>query len=214
MCWFILAAEYEWIHSLASLLMYFQGESPYLRATYRYSPLLAIALQPNIFWTVHFGKFVFILFDLLTGYLIFNILQSKQASQTLSVVAAGLWIFNPISATVSVRGNAESIMSFLVLICLKFLIDRHIFAAGFVYALSIHFKIYPVTYALAIYLFLGRGFAHDQSKVNRGEGHYYGNSVTRIREIVICLLPNRDRLVFASSSVVTLVSLTSVFYLW
>ena len=110
----------------------------------------------------------------------------------------------------SVRGNAESVMSFLVLMCVKFLIDGQTFTAGLLYALSIHFKIYPVTYALAIYLFLGEGDGHHRNKVARGEGHQHGN---RLRQTVMFLLPNRDRLVFAMSSTITLIVLTGLLYL-
>ena len=33
-----------------------QGQSPFLRSTYRYSPLLAYLMVPNVLWTEVFGK--------------------------------------------------------------------------------------------------------------------------------------------------------------
>jgi hypothetical protein len=49
------------------------GESPYERDTYRYTPLLALLMQPNVLLTPSFGKCVFVLFDLLCGWLIVRI---------------------------------------------------------------------------------------------------------------------------------------------
>ena len=145
-----------------------------------------------------------------------------QSSQTICLTAAGLWLFNPLSCTVSVRGNAESVMSFLVLMCLKFLMDGQIIAAGLLYALSIHFKIYPVTYALAIYLYLGDSGCH-RNKDSRGEGHHHGKILrttsegrrhdNRLRQTVLFLVPNRDRLVFGLSAAVVLTGLTGLFYM-
>lgn len=44
--------------------------SPYLRHTYRYSPLLAMSVMPNLTLNPNFGKFLFACFDLLIGILI------------------------------------------------------------------------------------------------------------------------------------------------
>lgn len=44
------------------------GRSPYLRYTYRYSPLLAYILVPNTWGFPAFGKLVFSMADILTGW--------------------------------------------------------------------------------------------------------------------------------------------------
>ena len=195
--------------------LYFQGESPYQRATYRYSPLLAMALQPNIWWTPQFGKLLFILFDLMTGYCIYDIMCSRQASRSLCLTAAGLWLFNPLTATVSSRGNAESVMSVLVLLCLKLLLEGHHLLAGCMFSMSIHFKIYPVTYALAIYLYLrGQGHCYGDG-MNKGEGRNRDQvrKVKGWKEALKFILPNRDRLIFIFSSASVLTVLTTAFYI-
>lgn len=135
-----------------------KGGSPYLRDTYRYTPLLAFLMQPNIFLNKSFGKILFIIFDLICGYLIMKINQMgcKKQDNLNRVVLVPLyfWFYNPITIAISSRGNAESLMSFLVLLFVFYLKKRSYIAAGILYALSIHFKIYPVTYGLAVLFYL------------------------------------------------------------
>lgn len=54
-----------------------QGESPYNRSTYRYTPLLAWMLTPNIFVNMVFGKILFIVCDVVSGLLIYRILRLR-----------------------------------------------------------------------------------------------------------------------------------------
>ncbi|KIP12305.1 glycosyltransferase family 50 protein [Phlebiopsis gigantea 11061_1 CR5-6] len=48
--------------------------SPYTRATYRYTPLLALLLAPNEFLHPSFGKYLFAACDIVAGVLIHNLL--------------------------------------------------------------------------------------------------------------------------------------------
>jgi phosphatidylinositol glycan class M len=125
----------------------YQGLSPYYRDTYRYTPLLAILMQPNIFWFESFGKFLFILFDLICGYLIIKIndTQSNNKDNVVNIMAISFWFYNPITIAISSRGNAESLMAFLVLAFIYFFKIGSLILAGFFYAFSLHFKIYPVS---------------------------------------------------------------------
>lgn len=54
-----------------------QGSSPFKRHTYRYSPLLAILLIPNILVHKCFGKILFSLFDILTGIMIERVVYNE-----------------------------------------------------------------------------------------------------------------------------------------
>lgn len=179
-----------------------KGLSPYLHPTYRYTPLLAWILQPNIYFLQLFGKLLFILFDVLSGYLIYSILKSSGNGTERSNICAYLWLFNPIAATVSSRGNAESIMAFLVLFTMKMLHEGKITIAGMFYGLSVHFKIYPVIYALPVYLYLDDG----KKKLMTDSGI--------LRWMIHILWPNKKRLIFITSSVTVFGLCTGFCYHW
>ena len=111
------------------------GESPYNRATYRYTPLLAYLLLGN-FWFTYFGKLLFIIFDLLIGGLM-----------EIQGVDPSLWLYNPLIAIISVRGNAESFVSLIILSFLYLMKQNHFKFAAFIFGLACHVKIYPIIYA-------------------------------------------------------------------
>lgn len=47
-----------------------KGESPFNRHTYRYTPLMAYFVIPNHYISPHYGKIMFILFDVIAALLI------------------------------------------------------------------------------------------------------------------------------------------------
>lgn len=127
------------------------GSSPFKRHTYRYTPFLAYLLIPNICLHPLWGKLLFSFFDVYTSYLIYEI-SKIRLNNLSSLCCALLWLYNPLPAVVSTRGNAESIMSCLILLTIKFLQNNKIFYAGLVFGFSVHFKLYPIIYSLSIYL--------------------------------------------------------------
>lgn len=131
------------------------GGSPYQRSTYRYTPLLALILSPNISLHQAFGKVLFTLFDVLTGYLLYKIQIHRGFQENTAVCSACLWLFNPVAATVSSRGNAESIMVFLVLATLYAALKSKPLLTAVFLACAVHFKIFPVIYSLPLFLFIG-----------------------------------------------------------
>jgi phosphatidylinositol glycan class M len=126
------------------------GRSPYERATYRYTPILAYLMTPNILLSNVFGKFLFVFADLGVAYYIQKIGQFKQFKRIDLCIAS--WLFNPLSLSISTRGSADSIMCFLVLMFTYLLQSEQHVDAGLVFGLAVHFKIYPVIYGPTIAL--------------------------------------------------------------
>lgn len=142
------------------------GRSPYKRATYRYTPLLAMLLVPNITLHKAFGKLLFVACDICAGYLIYVMLKTQKVEKSLALTCSWLWFFNPLIITVSTRGNAESVLAVLVLSTLYFMLNKQFTLSAIMLAFSVHFKIYPAIYALPLYLNVG-WLAKVEAKVNK-----------------------------------------------
>lgn len=130
------------------------NRSPYLRQTYRYPPLLALLLIPNL--TLHhtFGKVLFCVFDILVAVMIreivknnlfeyefmrkseisnVNILPKSVTNRenlqnphfnSKAILCMLLWLYNPMAIVISTRGNCDAIPTFLVLLTLYFLQNK------------------------------------------------------------------------------------------
>ncbi|SCU97360.1 LANO_0E15830g1_1 [Lachancea nothofagi CBS 11611] len=144
--------DYFVFHDAANYV--FEGLSPYLRDTYRYTPLLSWLLVPNhqLNW-VHFGKMIFVLFDLLTGILILALLETRSKRKRLAL--GSLWLLNFMVITISTRGNAESVLCFFILFSLYCLRHKWYVVSGLILGIAIHLKIYPIIYSapVATYIF-------------------------------------------------------------
>ncbi len=141
------------------------GRSPYSRHTYRYTPLLAWMLYPNVVVSPLFGKLLFCALDILAGWIIhINVSKSlgghglyrhlPNESEFQSRLAAFFWLYNPLVFIVSARGNAESVTICLVLLTLHLFRERVFLLSGLCYGLAVHFRIYPVIYAPALFFAL------------------------------------------------------------
>mmetsp|Transcript_24399 Transcript_24399/g.63615 ORF Transcript_24399/g.63615 Transcript_24399/m.63615 type:complete len:461 (-) Transcript_24399:48-1430(-) len=155
------------------------GASPYDCETYRYPPILAVLMVPNLWVHPAAGKVLFCGADLMVGWLIWALVTPAASARsgggrgivsrdqpkgsveagsavTLSAEAcAALWLFNPLTAAISTRGNAEAVVSAAVLTTLWLLQRGRTTAAGVGFGLAVHLKLYPIIYAIPTLVTLG-----------------------------------------------------------
>nr|XP_054763730.1 GPI mannosyltransferase 1-like [Lytechinus pictus] len=183
-----------------------QGESPYQRATYRYTPILAFMLTPNIWLSPLFGKLLFCIFDIVAGLLIYDIIQIQSYTVSTATKGALVWLFNPLTAAVSSRGNAESIMAVLVLLVLRCLLKRQTKLCALFLAVAVHFKIYPLTYCLPIYFCVK---LPEKRLIQRKLQTKWNNIQEKFLEL---FCPTKERIELVAVFIVSFVALTAVMY--
>lgn len=177
------------------------GRSPFLRPTYRYTPLLAILLALNHLLFYSFGKVVFVCCDLCVAFLIHQILALRGVGRSKRTFSVSLWLLNPLTATVSSRGNAESILAVLVLLTLYLVMCKRLYLSGFFFGLAVHMKIFPVVYSLPLFLFI------DDNYVTNAD---LGVSPLESRALQRFFSPQRAR--FSLASVATFTAITVSLY--
>lgn len=128
-----------------------RGRSPYERAAFRYSPVLALLCVPNVLIHRACGKVLFCLCDLLVGHLLCataRVLSGDPHRQLVSLV----WLFNPLVIAISTRGSADSVVCVLVLCALHATLRRWPVRAGLALAAAIHLRLYPIIYTVPLLL--------------------------------------------------------------
>lgn len=129
--------------------------SPYDRATYRYTPLLAWILLPtswsdrNGLW-FHSGKALFAMSDLVAGWFILILLRKQGLEKSRALKYASVWLLNPMVANISTRGSSEGLLCVLVMANLWAFETQRIALTGILLGLSVHFKIYPFVYGASM----------------------------------------------------------------
>jgi phosphatidylinositol glycan class M len=175
------------------------GRSPYDRATYRYTPLLAWLLIPTTWGGLwfEFGKALFATGDIITGWLILRILRARGMEMPRALKFSSIWLLNPMVANISTRGSSEGLLAVLVVALLWAVLSRRIVLAGCLLGFAVHFKIYPFIYAASVFWWLESG------QTAAGNASIFQKALSLI---------NRDRINMAAFSFVTFMGFNVVMY--
>jgi phosphatidylinositol glycan class M len=143
----------------AAAAMAHGGGSPYARATFRYTPLLAALLVPGHWLGVPalFGKALFCVLDVVAAVLLFFAACDEPPSSSprsrLSwkplAVACG-WLFNPFSINISTRGSHEAVTCTLLAGCLLALRQKRPLMLGVLLGVATHIRVFPIIFALPL----------------------------------------------------------------
>ncbi|KAK2871756.1 GPI mannosyltransferase 1, partial [Arthroderma sp. PD_2] len=190
-----------------------EGQSPYERATYRYTPLLAWILIPTT-WTAFggqqvwfsFGKALFAVSDIVAGWLILQILRSHQRmDMERALKFSSIWLLNPMVATISTRGSSEGFLCVMIMALLWAVLEKKITLAGVLLGLGVHFKIYPFIYGPSIIWYLGD---RENDKYEKSEGFTIDSLIN-----CVCRFLTPQRIILGLTSLVVFAALNISMYM-
>ncbi|KAL0273702.1 UNVERIFIED_CONTAM: hypothetical protein PYX00_006321 [Menopon gallinae] len=184
------------------------GGSPYERHTYRYPPLLAWLLVPNILIHITWGKLLFSFVDVLISILIYALVKFQGYSDRASQICSFTWIFNPLSIIIATRGNSDSIIALVVLLSVYFISRRQTFLSGMFLALAIHIRLYPIVFSLPLYLSIKSKEMSQQCT----ETGCWNRMIFYLKRTCLCLFPNKTQFILVISCISTLILLTASCY--
>jgi phosphatidylinositol glycan class M len=89
-------------------------ESPYMRHTYRYSPILSWLVSPSYQLHQLYGRIIIAFFDFITIAFIYKIFanrpkESQEKNNKAAKIISYLCAFNPVVIYITVRGSCEGI---------------------------------------------------------------------------------------------------------
>ncbi|EPY31560.1 phosphatidylinositol glycan, class M [Strigomonas culicis] len=128
------------------------GGTPFDRTTYRYTPLLAALVMPAALIANPLGKIVFTLCDVGAARYAYKVLHSFATERSAKQLISIFVLFNPIVLNVSTRGNSDMLITFMSMFVLSKFFEGKYFMAASMLGFAIHFKIYPIIYALPLVL--------------------------------------------------------------
>eukprot|EP00127_Corallochytrium_limacisporum_P002977 Clim_evm24s144 gene=Clim_evmTU24s144 len=156
------------------------GDSPYRRVTYRYTPLLSYLMIPNLLLVPEWGKIVMAGIDVLCAQMTYDLVKMKTKDVWTAKVSCLVWLANPFVAVIGARGNVEALVCACILYSLRCARENRPVLAGAALGLAVHLKLYPVIYLPAAVLNMALFRAESQ----RSSSH----SSSLIQNILIALL--------------------------
>lgn len=139
--------------------------SPYEQQPYRYSPVIAYILTPNILVHPIWGKLLASVADVALAYCIYRVVHLVYNNQKKALLCAQLWLYNPFPVIICSRGNIDAVSSVCVLLTLLYQLKQNYFASGAFLALSVHLRLYPIIFLLPLLITAGRYSAEDSLKL-------------------------------------------------
>ncbi|XP_013118154.1 GPI mannosyltransferase 1 [Stomoxys calcitrans] len=133
--------------------------------------------------------------------------DTRKSPERIAKASACFWLYNPLTAVISTRGNGDSFSSFFVIFTLYLLIKSDdcrenlkkrnwlIFIAGCIHGFAIHLRLYPLLFSLAYYLTLSRGLVRSIKDFLR-----------------ILLFPSFQQLLLVFGTLLSLTTFTCIFY--
>ncbi|XP_052309380.1 GPI mannosyltransferase 1 isoform X3 [Populus trichocarpa] len=139
----------------------------------------------------------------------------------MCLYSAMVWLLNPFTFTIGTRGNCEPIVCAMILWIIICLINGNVVQAAFWYGLVVHFRIYPIIYALPIVLVLDpHSFQSGQkprlvnwksSQDNASHGRKEGSEVYGVWTALKTIF-TRGRIMFAMVSGSVFMLCTGLFF--
>ncbi|KAL9913264.1 phosphatidylinositol glycan anchor biosynthesis class M isoform 2-T3 [Glossina fuscipes fuscipes] len=189
------------------------------------SPIYAFMQIPSVLLHPAVGKIIYSGFDIWVAVLIYKLVKDElrfqysrlkktdclqsvniKCPEIVAKVSACFWLYNPLTAVISTRGNGDSFSSFIVILTLYMIMKAFkvneqrlslllIFYAGILHGLAIHLRLYPLFFSLAYYLALSE------------------HSTCRIADFIRKLIcPCKKQLLLIMGTVTSLTTLTLLFY--
>ena len=133
--------------------------------------------------------------------------RGRKTERGAALKFAGIWLLNPIVATISTRGSSEGLLGMMVVGLVWAVVKRRLLLAGALLGLAVHFKIYPFIYGVSILWNLEK---EDVEAEVKRKGRAQGNCEVLIEQIKTFF--NRERLAFGITAVATFMALNAVMY--
>jgi GPI mannosyltransferase 1 subunit M len=181
----------------------YNGNSPFARHTYRYTPIAAYICVLNNLIHPLAGKVVFCIFDILMGLAMWRLIESQNRENKYTWAYVAFWLYNPVTITMSTRGSNDNIITLLVFVTVYYLLQKRYIAAGLMYGFSVHFKIYPIIYSFVFFLYIDC----DKHSILKGKVTLW-NQLKNPAALI-----TKNRLNFTLVSACTFLFFTGLFYM-